>query len=110
MPTNSSSQSSARSSTMRDQSPERTPSLKRATYSLRTGERLVLDPVRLECLGAAGLAHPVGVLAPRAFEPRRLAVALEGEDVRRNPVEEPAVVGDDHRAAGEVEQRLLERA
>ena len=39
-----------------------------------------------------------------------LAVALEGEDVRRDAVEEPAVVADDHGAAGIVEQRLLERA
>src|SRR5436305_7827970 len=110
MPTNSSSQSSARRSSIRDQSPVRTPSLKRATYSLRTGQRLVLDAMRLERLGAARLAHPVGVLAPRALEPRRLAVALEREDVRRDAVEEPAVVGDHHRAAGEVEERLLERA
>ena len=60
--------------------------------------------------GAARLAHPVGVLAPVALEPRHLAVALEGEDVRRDAVEEPAVVGDDDGAAGEVEQRVLERA
>jgi hypothetical protein len=29
--------------------------------------------------------------------------------VRRDAVEEPAVVGDDHGAAGKVQQRLLER-
>ena len=73
-------------------------------------ERLVLDAVRLERLGAARLAHPVGVLAPGAFEPRRLRVALEGEDVRRDAIEEPAIVRDHHGAAGEVEQRLLEGA
>src|SRR5262245_45884615 len=73
-------------------------------------ERLVLDAVRLERVGAAGLLDPVGVLGPRALEPRDLAVALEGEDVRGDAVEEPAVVADHDRAAGEVEQRLLERA
>jgi hypothetical protein len=31
-----------------------------------------------------------------------VAVALESEDVGRDAVEEPAVVADDHRAAGEV--------
>ena len=46
----------------------------------------------------------------RALEPRHRRVALEREDVRRDPVEEPAVVRDHDGAAGEVEQRLLERA
>src|SRR2546423_11354738 len=100
MPTNSSSQSSARSSSIRDQSPVRTPSLKRATYSLRTGQRLVLDAMRLERLGAARLAHPVGVLAPRALEPGRLPVALAREAVRRAAVAEPAVRGEPQPAAG----------
>ena len=45
-----------------------------------------------------------------ALEPPHLRVALEGEHVRGDAVEEPAVVGDDHRAAGECEQRVLERA
>src|SRR5215210_4035738 len=75
----------------------------------RPDERLVLDSVRFEGVGAACLLHPRGVLLVAAFEPRHLAVALEGEDVRRDPVEEPAVVADHDRTAGEVEQRLLER-
>jgi hypothetical protein len=45
-----------------------------------------------------------------ALEPHDLAVALEGEDVRRDAVEEPAIVADDDGAAREVEQGLLERA
>jgi hypothetical protein len=35
-----------------------------------------------------------------ALEPDDLAVALEGEDVGGDAVEEPAIVADDHRAAG----------
>ena len=35
---------------------------------------------------------------------------LAREDVRRDAVEEPAVVRDDHDAAGVLEQRVLERA
>ena len=45
-----------------------------------------------------------------AFEPLDVAVAFEGQDVGGDAVEEPAVVRDDDRAAGEVEQRLFERA
>src|SRR4029453_8759248 len=77
---------------------------------LGADERLVLDPMRLERLGPACRGDPVGVRAPRALEPPHLRVALEGEDVRCHAVEEPAVVRDDDRAAGEIEQRVLERA
>src|SRR3546814_15707961 len=50
------------------------------------------------------------VLRVVALEPLDVAVALEREDVGRDPVEEPAIVADHHRAAGEVEQRILECA
>ena len=39
-----------------------------------------------------------------------MAVAFEGENVGGQTVQEPAVVGDDHGAAGEAFQRLFERA
>src|SRR5262249_29407549 len=39
-----------------------------------------------------------------------MAVVLKGEGVGGDAVEEPAVVADDHGAAGKVLQRLLERA
>src|SRR5262249_55428983 len=58
----------------------------------------------------ASLLHPLDVVAPRALEPDRLAVPLEGEDVGRDAVEKPAVVRDHDGAARELEQRLLERA
>src|SRR6185503_2321850 len=45
-----------------------------------------------------------------ALEPFDAAVALGGEDVGREAVEEEAVVADDHRAAGEILERFLERA
>ena len=45
-----------------------------------------------------------------ALEPADLRVALEGQHVRGDAVEEPAVVRDHHGAAGEGQQRLLERA
>ena len=73
----------------------------RGLYAMRCGS---------SASGAARLGDPGGVLAPGALEPGRLRVALEGEDVRRDPVEEPAVVGDHDGAAGEVDERILERA
>ena len=39
-----------------------------------------------------------------------LAVALEGQDVRRDPVQEPAVVADDDDAAGKRLEAGLQRA
>ena len=66
--------------------------------------------MRLERLGAAGLRDPLGVLAPGSLEPGGLRIALEREDVRRDAVEEPAIVGDHHCATREVEQRVFERA
>src|SRR6185437_9992840 len=45
-----------------------------------------------------------------AFEPHDLAVPLERQDVGREAVEEEAVVADDHGAAREILQSILERA
>src|SRR5262245_7179298 len=39
-----------------------------------------------------------------------MAVAFERQDVRRDAIEEPAIVADDHGASRKLEQRLLERA
>src|SRR6056297_433788 len=73
-------------------------------------ELLVLDALRLHRVGAEA-ADLVGlVFAEVALEPLDVAVALEGEDVGAEPVHEPAVVADHHGAAGELLQRVLERA
>src|SRR6478735_3565625 len=67
------------------------------TRRLRTQ---ALDLVRLVRLEVALEPVPlVGVLVG----------AFVGEDVGRDAVEEPAVVRDDHRTPGELEQRVLER-
>jgi len=50
------------------------------------------------------------VLLVVALEPAHLAVPLEGQDVRGNPIQEPAIVGDDHGAAGKLQQRVLQGA
>src|ERR1043165_7008691 len=70
----------------------------------------VLDPVRR--VGRLTETAPA-ILFVRlevALVPDHARVAFECEDVRRRAVEEPTVVRDDDRAAGEVFQRFLERA
>ena len=44
-----------------------------------------------------------------ALEPDDLAVALEGQDMGGDAVQEPAIVADDDRAAGEILQPLFQR-
>src|SRR2546428_6446693 len=75
----------------------------------RPEERPVADAMRTP-LGGHGLAHELLVRLVVAFEPAHSAVALEDEHVRRDAIQEPAVVADDHDASREVEQRLFERA
>src|SRR6185369_13282165 len=72
------------------------------------GELLVLDAVRLVRLGAEA-ALAVGLIAfVVALEPDHLRVALEGQNVGGDTVEEPAVVADHHRAAGEGDERIFQ--
>ena len=43
------------------------------------------------------------------FEPLHAAIAFERQNVRRQPVQKPAIVADHNGAAGEVFERRLER-
>src|SRR3954469_8670568 len=72
------------------------------------GELAVRRPVRAGGLDAEPLDLVLLVVLEVALEPEPLRVALVGEDVRRHPVEEPAVVADDHGAARELQQRALQ--
>jgi len=52
---------------------------------------------------------PVGfVIGIVAFKPDYFAVALKGEHMRGDAIQEPTVMGDDHGAAGEVEQGFFQ--
>src|SRR5688572_25078752 len=73
-------------------------------------QRLVAQAVRRRALGAEAALLVFLVLAVVAREELHVRVALEGEDVGGDAVEEPAVMGDHHDAARELEQRVLERA
>src|SRR3989339_1172696 len=68
----------------------------------------VLDPVGLAGRRAEARLAVRFVLGIVPLEPDNGAVPLKGEDVRREPVEKPAVVADDDRAAGKILQRLFE--
>src|SRR5262245_43215852 len=74
------------------------------TRRLRTHERAVLDAVRLPVRPVL-LAHLLLVRLVVTFEPSHLAVSFEHEHVRRDAVEEPAIVADDDDTTREVEQR-----
>src|SRR3954447_24890974 len=88
----------------------RKPSADPLTFGSGSDQRLVFDAVRLIGCGAEAAAAVGFVIGVIALKPLDAALALEGEDVRRDAVEEPAVVADDDRAAGIIEQRLFERA
>src|SRR5690606_19962001 len=69
---------------------------------------LVCQPLVLDAVGRGGVLAQAAptirlVLRVVALEPHHLTVALEGEDVRGDTVQEPAVVRDDDGAAGEGE-------
>src|SRR5439155_8881172 len=86
-----------------------TPFNEASTIDRSVSELSVPDAVGLIGLRAQA-AVPVGlVVLIIPFEPHDAAVAFEGHDVGGDPVQEPAVVADHHRAAGEADERLLER-
>src|SRR5690242_20200764 len=73
-------------------------------------ERLGAEAVGAQRFLAERLAAVALELLVGALEPRHLALVLEGHDVGGDAVQEPAIVADHHRAAGEVDERVLERA
>jgi len=68
-----------------------------------SAELLVLDPVRDDGVGPQPPHLVRLVVLEIALEPFDVAVALERQNVRRDAVEEEAIVADDDGAAGETE-------
>ena len=58
-------------------------------------ELLVLQPVRNDAVGAEPAHLVLLVILEIGLEPLDMAVPFEGEDVRRDAVEEPAAMADD---------------
>src|SRR5437879_6803153 len=71
---------------------------------------LVLHAMRNDAVLAETAHLVLFVVLEIAFEPLDMAVAFEGQDMGRDAVEEPAIMADDDGAAGEILQRLFERA
>src|SRR5690554_6030226 len=72
-------------------------------------QRLVAHAVRVDGLRPQPPDLVGLVVGEIALEPFDMAVALEGQYMGGQPVEKHAVVADDHGAAGEFLERLLER-
>src|ERR1051325_11221008 len=82
----------------------------RSQLQLCLREFSILDAmrtIRLDAKAFFALGFVVGIIA---LEPDHLAVAFERQDMRGHAVEEPAVVADDHSAAGEVFQGFFDSA
>ena len=77
-------------------------------YATLSGLYLIL--MGLVGIGAEA-AFLIGfVVLKIALEPDHLAIALEGEHVGGDAIEEPAIMADDHGAAGEIEERVFKGA
>src|SRR5690606_34725199 len=87
---------------------------KRGACQSRAGAAALLERLEAQALGTGVVAHAAAlvlfVLAVVALEELHVAVALEGEDVGGDAVEEPAIVRDHEGVAGELQQGVLERA
>src|ERR1019366_7168846 len=71
-------------------------------------ELLELDPLGAQRVRAQAALLVFLIGFEIAFEPFHVAVAFEGQDVGGQSVEEPSVVADDHDAAGELLERVLQ--
>ncbi len=79
-------------------------------YKLLPTNRLIPNPLRRSTRFTETLLLVRFVFLIVAVEERPLGIAFRREDVGGDAVEEPAVVGDDHHAAGEFEQGVFEGA
>src|SRR5215475_4879364 len=73
-----------------------------------TGELAVGDTMRPGGLGAQPVDLVFLVRLEVSLEPEPGRAALPGQDVRGDPVQEPAVVASDDRAPGKLDQRVLQ--
>src|SRR5450432_25361 len=75
---------------------------------LAAGELAVGRPVRPGRVSSESLDLVFLVRLEVALEPKPVRITFVGEDVRRHPIEEPAVVARNHRTAWEFKQRVLQ--
>src|SRR5215813_13362955 len=77
---------------------------------LSANQLLIRDPMRLVGISSLPLVQVFGICPIVALEPDDFAVAFEGEDMRRDTIQEPAIVRNHYGAAGEIQERFFERA
>src|SRR6185437_8213475 len=77
---------------------------------LSASKSFVLDPMRLIRVDPQTALLVGLIVLVIAFEPFDMAVAFERQHMGGNTVQEPAVMADDHGAAGEFLQRRFQRA
>ena len=68
----------------------------------------VLDSMRLIRIRSQTLLALRFICLVISFAPDRFAIPFERQNVRRDPVQEPAIVADDDRAAAEVQERIFQ--
>ena len=66
--------------------------------------------MRLIGIAAFALLKILEVTRIVARKPMHMTIALEGHDMGRDPVEKPAIMGDNNRATGKSLQRFFQRA
>src|ERR1700732_1052685 len=74
------------------------------------GKWFVANAVRLIGVFPLALSVVIDVFLVVAFEPYDLRVAFERQNMRRDPIEEPAIMRNYHRAARERHQRIFQSA
>jgi hypothetical protein len=71
-------------------------------------EFLMLDPRGLQGIGTEAAFLVLLIVFEIALKPFHMRIALKGQDMGADPVKEKAVVGDDHSAAGKINQSIFE--
>src|SRR2546426_11575688 len=66
-----------------------------------------MRPVRIRALAPLEV---LSVVAIRPFEPHRLRIPLESENVCGDTIEKPPIVRDHHGTTGEIDERFLQRS
>ena len=74
-----------------------------------TCEFLMLDPCGLQGIGTEAAFFILLIVCEIAFKPFHMRIALKGSYMGTDPVQKKAVVGDDHSAAGKINQSIFER-
>ena len=74
----------------------------------RSGQFPVFNPVRLIRLNAQSPLAIRFIIGVIALKPQYLRIAFKGQNMGRNPIQKPAIMGDNHRATGKGQQGFFQ--